>query len=328
MLTNSEVERLLKKMVIRRIKSKDFNQVLKLFSEAFKNETKVTGVDVQRFSRVAKLYRLVEILLPVFDLFHKDFETILVAVSGNRLIGEIHVVPHGKNVWSLDSSAVDTNFRHRGVYSKLLNEALRYVFKKHGEQVVTSLWTTNVAPVKMTNRLKFKVFETQILLGFEQGEIPTVEFDKNVSIRGVKSADLEEIYQICKALSPKKMRAYKMAPSDFHDSFSGRVMSKISWSYSKKLVMEVKGKIVGYAHVTFIPPEETGKIESFYVLPSNRSSNLTSFLLSEILEFLAKRNIRRLITCINEEWRETIEIFQSFGFKPIASVYVMIKELA
>ncbi len=327
MLTNSEVEQLHKKMVIRRIRSKDFGQVLELFSEAFKDKAKITGVDVQRFSRVAKLYRLVEIFLPVFDLFHKDFETILVAVSRGRLIGEIHVVPHGKNVWSLDSSAVDMNFRRRGVFDKLLNESLRYIFKKHGEQVVTSLWTTNVAPAKMTNRLKFKVFETQILLRFEQGEIPTVEFDKDVSIRGVKSADLEEIFRICRALSPERMQAYRIAPRDFRDCFLSRVMSKIIWSYSKKWVMEVKGKIVGYAHVTFIPPEETGKIESFYVLPSNRSSKLTSFLLSEVLKFLTKRNIRRLVTCVNEEWRETIEVFKSFGFKPIASVYEMMKEL-
>lgn len=327
MMTNSEVERLLQKMVIRRIRSKDFSQVLELFSEAFNNKTRITGVDVQRFSRVARLYRLVEIFLPVFDLFHKDFETILVAVSGNRLIGEIHVVPHGKNVWSLDSSAVDVSFRRRGVYDKLLNESLRYIFKKHGEQVVTSLWTTNVAPVKMTNRLKFRVFETQILLRFEQDEIPTVEFDKDVSIGDPKSADLEEIYRICRALSPKKMQAYKMVPRDFRDSFMSRVISKITWSYSKKWVMKAKGKIVGYAHVTFIPPEETGKIESFYVLPSNRSSKLTSFLLSEVLRFLTKRNIRRLITCVNEEWQETIDVLKHFGFKPIASVYEMVKEL-
>jgi L-amino acid N-acyltransferase YncA len=327
MLSNSEVERLLNRMLIRPIKSKDFGQVLELFSEAFKNEAKITGVDVQRYSRIAKLYRLVEIFLPVFDLFHKDFETILVAVSGDRLIGEIHVVPRGKNVWSLDSSAVDMNFRRRGVYDKLLNESLRYIFKRHGKRVVTSLWTTNVAPVKMTNRLKFKVFETQVLLRLEQCYIPTAEFYKDVLIRDVKLADLDEIYRICRILSPKKMKAYRMAPRDFRDSILSRLMSKITWSYSKKWVIEVKGKIFGYAHVTFIPSEETGKIESFYVLPSDGSSELTSFLLREVLKFLAKRNIRMLITCINEEWRETVEIFKSFGFKPIASVYEMVRKL-
>jgi ribosomal protein S18 acetylase RimI-like enzyme len=327
MLSDPEIERTLKEMVIRPIKSKDFDQVLELFSEAFKNKTMITGVDVQRYSRIAKLYRLVEIFLPVSDFFHKDFETILVAVSGDRLIGEIHVVPHGKDVWSLDSSAVDTNFRRRGVYDKLLNESLRYIFKRHGEQIVTSLWTTNVAPVKMTNRLKFEVFETQVLLRLEQCYIPTAEFDKDVLTRDVKLADLDEIYRICRILSPKKMKAYRMAPQDFRDSILSRLMSKITWSHSKKWVIEVKGKIFGYAHVTFIPPEETGKIESFYVLPSDRSSELTSFLLHEVLKFLANKNIRMLITCINEERRETIEIFKSFGFKPIASVYEMVRKL-
>lgn len=326
-LTEAEVDRLLEKMVVLPVRSRDFDGVLELYSELFKNQPRVTTIDMQRFARLAKLYRLFEIFLPLLSLLRRDFETILAARSGDKIIGEIHVVPHGKNVWSLDSSVVDVKFRRRGVYSKLLNESLRYISERHGEQVNTSLWTTNAAPLKMTVRLGFKVIETQILLGRENGELPSVELDKDVSIRGAKSSDVKEIYQIIKTLSPVKIRAYRLRPEGFRDSFLSRAMSMITWSRSEKWVMEVNGKITGYAHAIFTSPEQTGRIESLYVHPSDRSSQLTNMLLSEVLRFLAEKNVRRLLVSINIEWKETIESLERFGFKPIASVHEMTKRL-
>ena len=326
MSKNSEIEEMLEKMVIRPIRQKDFDQLFRLVSNSFRREIEITGLDLQRLSRVAKLYRIVDMLLPVFDVFHRDFETILVAVSGNRLIGEIHVVPHGKRIWSLDSSAVDATFRHRGVYKKLLKESLEYVSERNGERVVTSLRADNVAPVIMTKRLGFEIFEKQILLQFEACEIPNVEFDEGVSIREVNSADVERVLEICQMLNPKKMQVYKITPEDFLDSLFTRIMSRFTWSCSKKWVLEMHGEIVGYAHVIYVPPQQAGGIESFYVLPSDNSSKLISVFLSKILEFLATRNIKKVTTNLNEEWKETIHIFEGFGFKPIASVYEIMKE--
>jgi len=323
---DTEIEEMLEKMVIRPIRKKDFDQLFRLVNHSFRREIEITGLDLQRLSRVAKLYRMVEMLLPVFEVFDRDFETILVAVSGNRLIGEIHVVPHGKEIWSLDSSAVDVMFRRRGIYKRLLKESLRYVSERNGERVVTSLWADNVAPVIMTKRLGFEIFEKEVLLQFEVDGIPSVEFDDGVSLREVESADVDRIFEICEVLSSKKMKAYKTTPEDFLDSLFTRIMSRITWSSSKKWVLEMRGEIVGYVHVTYVPPQQAGRIESFYVLPSDKSSRLTSVFLSKILEFLATRNIKKVTTSLNEEWKETIEIFKCFGFKPIASVYEMIKE--
>lgn len=326
MLTNSKVGELVKQMVIRPIRKKDFDQLFRLASNSFRREMEITGLDLQRLSRVAKLYRMVEMLLPVFDVFHRDFETILVAVSGNMLIGEIHVVPHGKKIWSLDSSAVDVMFRRRGVYKKLLKESLEYISERNGERVVTSLWADNVAPVIMTKRLGFEIFEREILLQFEAGGIPDVEFDEGVSIREISSADVERVFEICEVLNPKKVQVYKMTPEDFLGSYFTRIMDKVTWSCSKKWVLEVHGEIVGYAHVTYVPSQQAGRIESFCVLPSDKSSKLTSVFLSKILEFFATKNVKKVTASINEEWKETIEMFKRFGFKPIASVYEMMKE--
>lgn len=325
--TDAEIERLLERMVVCPVRSRDFDGVMKLYSELFKYQPRVTAIDMQRFARVAKLYRLVGIFIPLLSLLRVDLETILVARSGDRIIGEIHVVPHGKRVWSLDSSAVDADFRRRGVYSKLLNESLRYISERYGERVNTSLWTTNAAPLKMTRRLGFRIIETQILLGREDGKLTPIVLDKDVAIRGVKSADLEEIYRLCKALSPMKTTAYRIGPQDFRASFLSRALGIVTWSRSKKWVLETDGKIMGYIHAVFNPTERTGRIESLLVRPSDRSSHLSSLLLSQVLRLLAEKSVRRLLMSINEEWKETIETVQRFGFKPIASVYEMTKKL-
>lgn len=327
MLTSSEVEELLRGMIIRRLGKRDLSQLFELNVKAFREDAATTGLSVDRLSRAAKLYSLIDTLLPLFDVFHKDFETILVAVSGNKLIGEIHLSPHGKKIWNLYSSAIDVMFRGRGVFRKLMEEALEYISKRHGERVFGSVRTDKIPVVKTFRKLKFEVFETRVLLRFEQDEIPTVDFDAGESIREFRPTDIEQIYQVCKSLSPRRMQVYKMTPADFLDSLLSRMMNRITWSYSKKWVMEMKGKIVGYVHFTFTPPQEAGKIESFCVLPSNKSSRLQSVFLSEVLRFLAAGNIRKVTASLNEEWRETIEIFERFGFKPFASVSEMVKEL-
>ena len=317
---------MLEKMVIRPIRKKDFDQLFELVGKSFRKEIQITGLDLQRLSRIAKLYDLIEMLLPVLAVFRRDSETILVAVSGNRVIGEIHVVPHGKRIWSLDSSAVDVTFRRRGVFKELMKKSLKYIYKRNGERITTSLWADNVASIKMTKRLGFKIFEKEILLQFKANGIPTVEFDENVLVRAIRRDDVERVFEICEILSPKKMQVYKSTPDDFLDSLFTRVMSRITWSCSKKWVLEIQGKIMGYVHITYVPQQAAGKIESFYVLPSDKFSKLTNGLLSKVLEFLATRNVKRVTTGLNEEWKETIQMFKRFGFEPVASVYEMIKE--
>lgn len=328
MLTNSEVEELLRGMIIRRIRNRDFAQLFELIRQAFRREAVITGLSVDRLTRAAKFYRLIEVLLPVLDVLHRDFETILVAVSEGKLIGEIHLTPHGKKIWSIASSAVDTMFRRRGVYKKLLREALRYVSKKHGRRAVLSVRADNIPAMRAYDRLGFEIFERELLLRLELDEFPVVEFDGDASVRGVKSSDVEEVHEIRKAVSPRRVEAYKMAPRDFLDSFMSYIMNIIAWSYSKKWVMEMRGEIVGYVHFTFTPPQEAAKIESFYVRPSSNSSKLIGLLLRKVLRFLTTRNIRKVTTSLNEEWKETIEIFKRFGFKPVASLCQMTKELA
>jgi len=324
MTTNSEVEEILKGMVIQPITKKYFNPLFELVAEAYKKEIEITGGSVLRFYRIAKLFRLVQMFHPVFDIFHKDYETVLVAVSGDKLIGYSHIFPLGKRIWHIVTTAVDEKYRGRGIFKKLLKADLRYISKRNGERAFTYI---PLYLEKACKELKFDILakETQFLV--ELDRIPTVGFSEGVSIREATSADIERIYQIYKAVSPKKARAFKIGPEDFRDSFLNRIRTEISWSYSKKWVIEMEGEIVGYVHFIYSPIQQTGEIPSFYVLPSSKSSKLTSLLLSEVLKFLTNRNIRKVTVFIDDGWKETMEIFERFGFKPITPNYVLVNEL-
>ena len=325
---NLEVDTLLEKMTIRRIKSGEFKQLFELVGEAFKREEEITGLSVQRLRRLGKLYRLIEILLPVFDLFHIDLETILVAVADNKLIGEIHVSPVGKGIWSLDSAAVDGMFRGHGVYKRLLYESLEYIQRKGGRKAVTSLWTDNIAPVKMTNRLGFRVYAEEILLQSEIGQLPSnVPAGVDVSIRKMKQTDVKKVYRMSRVLNRERIDALETTEKDFSDSFVRRLRRRILWTRSERWVMEKGKEVVGYAHIAYSSAQQAAEIMAFGVVSTSGSSDLAVSMLREVLSFLRKENIRKVTTFLNKKWSEAIEIFELFEFKPIASVYEMVKKI-
>ena len=325
---NSEVETLVKRMTIRTIKSDDFDQLLKLVGEAFRKEEEISGLSVQRLRRLARLYSLIEVFLPVLDIFHADLETILVAVSGDKLIGEIHVSPVRKRIWSLDSAAVDKMYRGQGVYKKLLSAALEYIRSKGGRKAVTSLWTDNVAPVKMTNRLGFRVFVEEILFRLEIDKLPVRESNRlDVSMRKMGRTDVKKVYEMIRTRDPEKTKAFEITQENLVDSFIRSIRNRITWTSSERWVMEKKDEVVGYVHITYTPRQQAGEIRSFYVLPSNEASDLVAFQLRKVLSSMRKKEIRKVTTFLNKDWNETIELFKKSGFEPIASVYEMVKEL-
>lgn len=312
-------------IVIRRVRGSEIYQVIKLITEAFEREISITGLDVRRLWRMARFYRLLSYFYCFLDVLSIDFETILVAVTHGKVVGEIHAVPHGKRVWSLDSAAVDSRFRGRGIFKNLLKEALEYISERQGERVITSLWTTNIAPVKVTNRLKFEVFEEKALLYLEDINALHLKTKGNINIRNAERTDVKKIHEVRKALCPKQIEICKTAAENFSESIIQRLRNRITKVNSKKWIMELKGKVIGYAKVTYTSTEEAANIESFYVLPSEAFSEHIGILLNEVLAFLKLQNIRMVTASINNEWKEVIRRFESSGFRFIASIYEMVK---
>jgi len=314
-------------VMIRRVKKGDFEQFFKLIVEGFKREVDIVGLDIRRFKHIAKFYGVATVFLPLLDFLNIDFETILVAVAQNRIVGEIHLVPHGKRIWSIDSATTDKNFRGRGIFRKLMKEALRYASKRHGERVITSMWMDNIATIKITRELGYTLFAKETLLVGELSKTHCVQSNENLLIREIKRPDVEQVYPIFRRFNPKRTQAYGITHDDIVDSVFERFRNKFALTNSRRLVMETRGKIVGYAHATYTSAREACNLELFCTLPSVDPLGLVGSLLGYMSSLLAVRNIKKVVVNIDEDHTETIAAFQHFGFKPIASIYKVVKEL-
>jgi ribosomal protein S18 acetylase RimI-like enzyme/L-amino acid N-acyltransferase YncA len=315
-------------ITIRRARGNDFSRVFQLISEAFPNEINLVGFDPKRLKRLARLYSILSVFFPILDFLNINFETILVALAEGQVVGELHLVPHGKGIWSLDSSAVDKKFRGRGIYRKLMQESLRYISQRRGERIVTSLWTTNVPAVKITSELRFDIIEEQTLLNLLETNKTSFERKENIEIRELKKSDLTHIFSICKTLDTKRTEMLKVGPKDFMRTSVMDLRNKISGIHSNQWVLEVRGRILGYAKVTYTSPKEAGSIESFYVVSHIEHAELPGYLLNYVLSFLASKGVRRVVANVNKEWKETLNAFECSGFMPVASVYEMVRWLS
>jgi glycosyltransferase involved in cell wall biosynthesis/ribosomal protein S18 acetylase RimI-like enzyme len=321
---DAEVERILEKMVIRRIRGKDFEQLFRLIREGFEKEIAIVGFDTRRLLRAARLYRHFSAVLTLLDTLHLDFPVVLTAVSGDTLIGAIHLVPYGKGTWSIDSVVVDKPFRGHGVYRRLMNEAVKYVFEKHGKGIRQSVWSDNVAPLKVAAELKFETIERTILLVLELGGVSKTRFDKDVQVRSFKPNDKEQIDEICKSIEARRLDAYKRMSEDHHGSFN-HLVDRIVGSRSKRWVIEAHGKPVGYASIRYTSSREAGYIEHFCVIQSNDSSRFERTLMDTILAFFATENVSRVVATFNEERKQTLEMCEQLGFKPVTTLYELFK---
>jgi len=327
MSKNSEVEKIVEKMVVRRIRGKDFDQLFRLIAEGFKKENAITGFDARRLQKGARLYRRFSPLFPILNVFRVHFPNILVAVSDGILIGAINLVPHRKHVWSIDSVTVSAAFRGHGVYKRLMTEALNFVSQKGGKRVVQSVWTDNVAPVKVSKQLEFTVFEEDIMLATQFSKAPLVDVNKDAHVREFRSTDKEQVYEIFKSVTPDRLEVYDNVHEDLDISFLGHIADKLAGSHSKRWVIEAQGKTAGYASVKYTSSNEAGKIEHFFVTPSNDSTKLEDALINTIVAFLATRNIGKAIISLDKQRKQTIETFRQADFRPFASSYEMMKTI-
>ncbi len=317
-----------KEIVIRRIKRTEFARIFQLvFFGWFRREIEIVGFDVCRLKRMVRLYSAVSVLFFFFDILRINFETILVAVSENKLVGEIHLVPCGRKMWSIDSVFVDPQFRRRGIYRRLMQEALKYVARRHGKKIFQSVRNDNIVPLKIADELKFQAFAEKIVMYLEIGEAPFEETKADILIRKLQPTDTRRVYEMCKVLDPKRVEIYEIKPEDYLVSPLSRLRNKIAHIHSEKSIMESKGKVIGFADVIYTSKREAARLESFCLLPSRNLSELVSAFLKHLVNSLRTKNIRKIIVELNEDWLEIIEAFHCLGFQDLALQYEMVKEL-
>jgi len=320
-----------KEILIRRINGSEFEQAFKLTTLAFQSARERVGLaerDIGRLRRMARFYRLISWFIFFFDILHIDFETVLVAVSGDEVVGEVHVVPHGRRTWSIESAAVDSRFRGRGIFTNLMKEAVEYIARRRGERILGFLLTDNVAPIKIVEeKLGFEVFAEKSLLYFEISDDSVSDIKRDPSIGALQKKDIQQVYEICKTLDSKRMETYGFVPEDLFESFSRHLRRKLAGVHSKKWVLHRDGKTVGFVSITYTSPKEAGNIESFYVLPTKDSSERATILLRHVLNFLQTRNIRIVLVRLDKERPEILDLFRRFGFRHVAFSHEVVKGL-
>ncbi len=316
-------------IMVRRIKKRDFVQFFEVVNRAFGKEIEIMGLDFQRFFRIVKFYGLVDVLSSTLGVLNVHLPVILVAMSGAKVVGGVHIVPYGNKVWTIDSLVVDPNYRQCGIGRRLIKEALKYVWSRRGKKALTYVRADNIPSLRIKKKLHGEFFDERVLLLTELNEtLRGGNIENNFLMREVRSGDALQIYGLCKILDHKKAKAFEISPKKFLYSPSERLMSKLGLSSSKRWVLEIQGKIVGYVHLTYTSPKEAAKIESFYLLGPSDLFNPTTLLLKRVFETLRERKIKKVVVSLNEDWKEMIRIFESLGFKLIASFYGVAHELA
>lgn len=314
-------------IVVRRIRKKDFAQFFKVLQRAFGREIEIVGLDLQRLFRIVKFYNLIDVLFRILDAMKIHPPAILVAISKREVVGGVHIVPSGNKIWTIDSLVVDPNFRRRGLGALLVSEALKYVWNGRGKKALAYVRADNLPGLKIRKRLRGRLFDERVLMIYRLDEISVHKFQSAFSIREVEPKDAFRIYQLCQTFDCKKMREFQLTSRNFLYSTSERVMSGLGLLFSKKWVLEEKGRVIGYGHVTYTSPKEAAKIETFCLLSSTRMSNLATLLLNKIFSNLQERGIKKVVASLSEESKEMIEIFKSLGFEPIGTFYGVAHEL-
>ena len=313
------------KVVIRPIRGKDLGQLFDIIQRSFKREIEIEGLDLQRFSRSIKFYRAVEFLVPIFNFLHMDFPMVLVAETHDKVVGEVHLVPYRKGIWTIDSLAVDPKYAGLGIGFNLIKGSLGYISKRQGKRVLSSIRTENVPALKIAEKLGFKVFGKRNTLFLEMQAPPAPHLDDNIRLREVHPADVQQVYHICNNLDPTRVRAYDMSSETFLDPITSRFINAMIKSHSKRFVIEVDNCITGYVHINFTSKQEAARIESFYLLSISSFSKHANMMLTQALNYLAKKNIKTVIASLSEGHKETIEAFRRIGFESLASFYEIMK---
>lgn len=312
-------------VVIRPIKGKDFNKLFGIVQRAFKKEIEIKGLDLSRFSRTIMLYRAFRLLFPVLGLLHITFPVVLVAEISNNIAGEVHLVPHGKGIWTIDSLAVDPDSVKQGIGLRLIKESVDFLYRKRVKRVLTSVRADNVPALRIREKLGYEIFDKRVLLLSEVKRAPVSELaERPVLIRDMKPEDRGRIYEIARVVDTRKVQTYRITPEDFVDSFAKQLIDRVTKSHSKKFVIDMQGEIRAYGHVSYTSPLEAARLESLYIMPSDNSAELYQMLVQRILRFLQALGINRVVVELNADHEEAIETLTNLDFNLLAYSYGLV----
>lgn len=124
----------------------------------------------------------------------------------------------------------------------------------------------------------------------------------------------------------------------FSDPWSERsIASELSNPYSRWLVWEEAGTVLGYIGSQAVPPE--ADVMNIAVAPQHRKQKIGSKLLTALCELLHREGIDKLFLEVRASNHPAIALYEGFGFEilgrrpkyyvnPVEDAYIMGKELS
>ncbi|MBQ8587120.1 MAG: ribosomal protein S18-alanine N-acetyltransferase [Oscillospiraceae bacterium] len=124
----------------------------------------------------------------------------------------------------------------------------------------------------------------------------------------------------------------------FSDPWSERsITSELSNPYSRWLVWEEEGTVLGYIGSQTVPPE--ADVMNIAVAPQHRKQKIGSKLLTSLCELLHREGIDKLFLEVRASNHPAIALYEGFGFEilgrrpkyyvnPVEDAYIMGKELS
>lgn len=124
----------------------------------------------------------------------------------------------------------------------------------------------------------------------------------------------------------------------FSDPWSQRsIASELSNPYSRWLVWEEEGTVLGYIGSQTVPPE--ADVMNIAVAPGHRKQKIGSKLLTALCELLHREGIDKLFLEVRASNTPAIALYEGFGFQilgrrpkyyvnPVEDAYIMGKELS
>lgn len=296
---------------------RDLGDLADLIEEAFGPELAATGSRMVEDMRTLALWgpalHLMAGLLPLFSGF--------VWIEDDRLVGNVSLSQDElPGTWMLSNVAVQSEYRGRGIASRLVERAIAQVRAVGGRRICLQVRTDNEIAHALYRHRGFITYDTyhEMQLSHSHWESPVD--DTKITVRPVRPRDGVNLYRVVVASTPTSAlpvlcirRQQYCRGLWWHLAQVGRVA--FLGQQDIELVGEQQGQMVAYGHIRahlFHGPHEL----SLYVLPSARGPWEAAFV-DTLLRLVPRTPGWHVRADISASHPQAVRALQHLGFETL-----------
>jgi ribosomal protein S18 acetylase RimI-like enzyme len=322
-----KADRLNGNVLIRDFRKSDLDDLLRLLPVCNAEEFTASGFDPDHVRGMVNRWfgwggRFLFGLLGLFGSKPLKF---LAAEADGKLVGTTMVEDRGK-LGSISVVMVDPDFRRRGIATRLMTHALKYIRQRGKARAVLGVLSTNINATDMYVKLGFRAFEHSVYFVGETGSFVAPEEVEGVVIRSFRNGDLDEVYALVVASEdPVRLKTYDFRKSNLKTRFLARFFRT---SKETKFVAVYNGRIVGYAEVSYTTPNEVGRIGFIHANVEGKKLGVEKLLVNAARRVVEAAGVNRLRIIVPSLQQELIETVKALGFKEAFAVDGMVTEFS